>query len=76
MLQRKDRRAAVSTLPNGTAYPVSHRLTVVLEQFEPDLYVADGPPVSFMGFAYPMRMAVVRLSNGASEIIEQALGWM
>ena len=32
--------------------------------FAPGLWVADGAPVSFHGFAYPVRMAVVRLGNG------------
>jgi len=36
----------------------------VLEEFGPSLYVAEGPLVSFYGFPYPTRMAVVRLSNG------------
>ena len=36
----------------------------MLEQFGPDLYVADGPVVSFFGFPYPTRMAVVRLLDG------------
>lgn len=36
----------------------------MLEAFAPSLYSADGPTVSFYGFPYPTRMAVVRLSNG------------
>lgn len=36
----------------------------MLEEFGPSLYVADGPTVSFFGFPYPTRMAVVRLNNG------------
>ena len=36
----------------------------MLEKFGPSLYVADGPTVSFYGFPYPTRMAVVRLSDG------------
>ena len=36
----------------------------MLEEFGPSLYVADGPTVSFYGFPYPTRMAVVRLSDG------------
>ena len=35
----------------------------MLENFGPSLYVADGPLVSFFGFPYPTRMAVVRLSD-------------
>ncbi|MEP7138891.1 MAG: DUF4336 domain-containing protein [Caldimonas sp.] len=36
----------------------------MLVPFGPDLYVADGPTVSFFGFPYPTRMAVARLSTG------------
>jgi len=36
----------------------------MLEPFGPDLYLADGPIVSFYGFAYPTRMAVARLPSG------------
>jgi hypothetical protein len=38
----------------------------MLEQFGPHLYVSDGPSVSFLGFAYPTRMAVARLSDGSA----------
>lgn len=37
----------------------------MLEAFGPSLYAADGPTVSFFGFPYPTRMAVVRLSDGS-----------
>lgn len=37
----------------------------MLEQFGPGIYSADGPTVSFYGFPYPTRMALVRLSDGA-----------
>ncbi len=36
----------------------------MLEEFGPSLYVAEGPTVSFYGFPYPTRMAVVLLSGG------------
>jgi len=36
----------------------------MLTPFAPDLYLAEGPTVSFFGFPYPTRMAVVRLSTG------------
>lgn len=36
----------------------------MLEEFGPSLFVAEGPTVSFFGFPYPTRMAVVRLSDG------------
>ena len=38
----------------------------MLNEFGPSLYVADGPTVSFYGFPYPTRMAVVRLSDGST----------
>jgi len=38
----------------------------MLEAFGPSIYVTDGPIVSFYGFPYPTRMAVVRLSDGNS----------
>ncbi|MGI9233773.1 MAG: DUF4336 domain-containing protein [Woeseiaceae bacterium] len=38
----------------------------MLEEFGPSLYVANGPTVSFYGFPYPTRMAVVRLSDGSA----------
>jgi len=37
----------------------------MLEEFGPSLYSTEGPTVSFYGFPYPTRMAVVRLSNGS-----------
>ena len=36
----------------------------MLEELGPELWVADGPVVSFFGFDYPTRMAVVRLDGG------------
>jgi hypothetical protein len=36
----------------------------MLDSFGQDLYCAEGPRVSFFGFPYPTRMAVVRLSTG------------
>ncbi len=38
----------------------------MLEEFGPSLYVAEGPTVSFFGFPYPTRMAVVRLEDGSA----------
>ena len=35
-----------------------------LESFGPDIWVAEGPVVSFYGFPYPTRMAVIRLADG------------
>ena len=37
----------------------------MLLQFGPEIWTADGPVVSFHGFAYPTRMAVIRLSDGS-----------
>jgi hypothetical protein len=37
----------------------------MLREFGPSIYVADGPAVSFYGFPYPTRMALVHLSDGA-----------
>lgn len=34
-----------------------------LASFGPDIWIADGPVVSFYGFPYPTRMAVIRLSD-------------
>ncbi|HEY1329326.1 MAG TPA: DUF4336 domain-containing protein [Casimicrobiaceae bacterium] len=36
----------------------------MLRQFGPSIWVAEGPVVSFYGFRYPTRMAVLRLSGG------------
>ena len=36
----------------------------MLIAFGPDLCFANGPTVSFLGFPYPTRMAIVRLSTG------------
>ena len=35
-----------------------------LRGFAPQIWIADGSPVSFFGFAYSTRMAVIQLSNG------------
>ena len=34
-----------------------------LREFAPGVFIADGPVVSFFGFAYPTRMAVIRLPD-------------
>lgn len=36
----------------------------MLHEFGPDIWLADGPVVSFYGFPYPTRMAVIRQSDG------------
>jgi Domain of unknown function (DUF4336) len=38
----------------------------MLEEFGPSLYLADGPTVSFLGFPYPTRMVIVRLTDGSA----------
>lgn len=35
-----------------------------MQQFGPDIWIADGPPVVIAGFHYPTRMAIIRLSDG------------
>jgi hypothetical protein len=37
---------------------------VTLEAIARDVWIADGPPVSFLGIPYPTRMATVRLADG------------
>lgn len=37
-----------------------------LSEFGPDLYMADGPTVSFYGFPYPTRMAIAKLSDNSA----------
>jgi hypothetical protein len=36
-----------------------------LESIARDVWIADGPPVSFFGFPYPTRMGIIRLPSGA-----------
>lgn len=36
----------------------------MLNEFDKEIWIADGPSVAVAGFRYPTRMAVVRLSNG------------
>jgi hypothetical protein len=37
----------------------------MLEEYGNSLYVADGPTVSFLGFPYPTRMLLARLTDGS-----------
>jgi hypothetical protein len=37
---------------------------LLLQEFGSNLWTADGPALSFFGFAYPTRMALIRLSGG------------
>lgn len=36
-----------------------------LNPIAPDIWIADGPPVSFFGFDYPARMSVVHFADGS-----------
>jgi hypothetical protein len=36
----------------------------LLTPFGPDIWIADGPTVSVIGFHYPKRMAIIRLQDG------------
>jgi hypothetical protein len=55
----------VAAPPQATMTSRDSRLTThLLREFGPEIFVVDGPVVSFFGFAYPTRMAAVRLSNG------------
>ena len=36
----------------------------MLEEFDQEIWIEDGPGVAVAGFHYPTRMAVIRLSNG------------
>ena len=42
-----------------------------LEELGPELWVAEGGVVSFFGFDYPTRMAVVRLDGAVTTIMEK-----
>ena len=37
----------------------------MLQQFDDEIWLADGPQTAVAGFRYPTRMAVIRLSDGA-----------
>ena len=37
----------------------------MLKQFAQEVWIADGPDVVIVGFHYPTRMAVIRLSGGS-----------
>ena len=37
---------------------------MILKKIGEEIWIADGPTVSFYGFPYPTRMAVVRLTGG------------
>lgn len=39
-------------------------MTEPLQEFGPEIWMVQGPVVAFYGFAYPTRMAVIRLSDG------------
>jgi hypothetical protein len=39
--------------------------SVTLTEIDRDIWIAEGPSVSFLGFPYPTRMTVVRLQDGS-----------
>ena len=39
-------------------------MSPMLREFGPGIWITDGPVVSFFGFPYPTRMAVIKLSSG------------
>ena len=39
---------------------------VLLEEFGPSIWIAEGPVVNFFGFPYPTRMAMIQLEDGSS----------
>ena len=39
-------------------------MSELLREFGPAIWIGDGPIVSFLGFAYPTRMVLIKLSNG------------
>ncbi len=39
-------------------------MSKVLREFAPAIWMSDGPVVSFFGFRYPTRMALIKLSDG------------
>ena len=52
-------------LPRRPFYPRDREYhEPMLTPFGQDIYFADGPSVSFYGFPYSTRMAVIRLSTG------------
>lgn len=41
---------------------------MTLDAIGPDLRLAEGPIVSFYGFAYPTRMVIARLPDGGAAL--------
>ncbi len=56
-----------SSVRHTSLQTICHRsiLKFMLDEFAAGLYIADGPTVSFYGFPYPTRMAVVVLADGS-----------
>ena len=46
-----------------------------LEKIGDEIWIANGPTVSFYGFPYPTRMALVRLDDDA-EALRTGLRWL
>jgi hypothetical protein len=58
-------RAATPRWPDSAINVGADCMRESLRQFGPEIWMVDGPVVSFYGFRYPTRMAVIRLSNGS-----------
>jgi hypothetical protein len=40
------------------------KVTAMLKKFDHEIWTAEGPEVAVLGFLYPTRMAIIRLSDG------------
>lgn len=50
--------------PSLSTPPGAAPISSPLQPFGPEIWLGEGPVVSFFGFAYPTRMVVIRLSGG------------
>ncbi len=57
------RNREVAVMMNSSKEP-QQRPQNALEQIGDEIWIVEGEPVSFYGFPYLTRMAIVRLSNG------------
>jgi len=55
----------VTGFPWAAARGIGKAPDVNLESIGPEIWIADGAPVPFLGFPYPTRMTVVRLPDSA-----------
>jgi Domain of unknown function (DUF4336) len=44
--------------------PTAKMTMAMLKEFDHEIWIADGPDVAVVGFHYPTRMAIIRLSDG------------